>query len=229
MRRILDASAESLMPFVKEAIRSGNLYIAEQYLYRVRKVTPDGIISTVVGTGQQGQQGEGGPAAQAGLMGPTRVAVDAAGTLYIADGQGNRILKVTSAGILTRVAGGGPTRRDEVPATSSFVSTFGGISVDAAGNIYSADWHGHVIRKITTDGIIHTIAGTGKAGATDGCGQALAAQFSAPEDVATDAAGNVYTGPFSDTRTACLGMPFPPPGGRRTGRQYSKLDRYWRV
>jgi uncharacterized protein (TIGR03437 family) len=185
--------------------RSGNLYIAEQNSYRVRKVTPDGIISTVAGIGQPGTQGEGGPAPLAGLMSPTRVAVDTAGNLYIADGQGgNRILKVNSAGILTRVAGGGTIQRDEVPATSSFVSTFGGISVDAAGNIYSADWYGNVIRKITTDGIIHTIAGTGKAGGTDGCGQALAAQFSAPEDVAADAAGNVYTGERGNARVRLI-------------------------
>ena len=134
-------------------------------------------------------------------MSPTRVAVDTVGNLYIADGQGgNRILKVNSGGILTRVAGGGATQRDEVPATSSFVSTYGGISVDAAGNIYSADWYGNVIRKITTDGIIHTLAGTGKIGGTDGCGEALAAQFYAPEDVAVDAAGNVYTGERGNAR-----------------------------
>ena len=109
-------------------------------------------------------------------------------------GGGNRILKVNSIGILTRVAGGGATQRDEVPATYSFVSTYGGISVDAAGNIYSADWYGNVIRKITTDGIIHTIAGTGKMGRTDGCGVALAALFYGPEDVAADGAGCQATG-----------------------------------
>jgi sugar lactone lactonase YvrE len=153
------ATAARISPWGIAVDRSGNLYIAEQYSCRVRKVTTDGIISTVAGTGQAGTQGEGGPANQAALMGPTRVAVDLAGSLYIADGQsGNRILKVTAGGLLTRVAGGGTIQRDEVPATSSFVSTFGGISVDAAGNIYSADWYGNVIRKITADGIIHTVA-----------------------------------------------------------------------
>jgi len=134
------------------------------------------------------------------VMKPSGLAVDAAGNLYIADGQGNRILKVNSSGMLTRVAGGGTTQRDEVPATSSFVSSYGGISVDGAGNIYSADWYGNVIRKITTDGIIHTIAGTGKMGGTDGCGVALAALFYAPEDVAADGAGNVYTGERGNAR-----------------------------
>jgi uncharacterized protein (TIGR03437 family) len=194
------ATAARISPWGITVDSSGNLYIAEQYSYRVRKVTPDGFISTVAGIGQPGKQGEGGPATLAGLMGPTHVAVDTVGNLYIADGQGNRILKVTSGGLLTRVGGGGVTQRDEVAATSSFVSTFGGISVDAPGNIYSADWYGNVIRKITTDGIIHTIAGTGKTGGSDGCGQALAAQFYAPEDVATDAAGNVYTGERGNPR-----------------------------
>jgi uncharacterized protein (TIGR03437 family) len=194
------ATAARIAPWGIAVDGSGNLYIAEQYSYRVRQVTPAGIISTVAGIGQADKQGEGGPATQAGLMSPTRVAVDTVGNLYIADGQGNRILKVTSSGILTRVAGGGATQLDEVPATSSFVSTYGGISVDAAGNIYSADWYGNVIRKITTDGIIHTIAGTGKTGGTDGCGVALAAQFYAPEDVAADGAGNVYTGERGNAR-----------------------------
>ena len=195
------ATAARIAPWGIAVDGSGNLYIAEQNLYRVRKVTPAGIISTVAGIGQAANQGEGGPATLAALMSPTRVAVDTAGNLYIADGQaGNRILKVNSSGILTRVAGGGATQRDEVPATSSFVSTYGGISVDAAGNIYSADWYGNVIRKITTDGIIHTIAGTGKTGGADGCGVALAAQFYAPEDVAADGAGNVYTGERGNAR-----------------------------
>jgi trimeric autotransporter adhesin len=130
------ATSARIAPWGIAVDGSGNLYIAEQNSYRIRKVTPGGIISTVAGIGQAGNQGEGGPASLAALMSPTRVAVDTAGNLYIADGQaGNRILEVNSSGILTRVAGGGATPRDEVPATSSFVSTYGGISVDAAGNI----------------------------------------------------------------------------------------------
>ncbi len=181
---------------------SNNVYIADQYSFRVRKVTPDGIIHTVAGTGQQGLYGEGGPVSQAQLVGPTRVAVDAAGNLYIADGQsGNRILRVGADGILRRIAGGGTTTLDGVPATSSFVSTYGGISVDAAGNVYTADWYRNTIRKITTDGIIHTIAGAAlQQGSGDGCGNALAARFYAPEDVAADAAGNVYTGERGNPR-----------------------------
>ena len=114
--------------------------------------------------------------------------------IYIADGQsGNQILCVGSDAILRRIAGGGITTVDGAPATSSFVSTYGGISVEAAGNVYTADWYGNTIRKITTDGIIHTIGGAAQQqGSREGCGNTLAARFYAPEDVVADPAGNVY-------------------------------------
>ena len=195
------ATAAKIIPWGIAIDRSGNLYIADRYNYRIREVTTDGIIHTVAGTGFSGTLGEGGPAVAAQLADPTRVALDTAGNLYIADGiAGNRILRVGANGILTRIAGGGLVRVDGVMATTSFVSTYGGISVDAAGNVYTADWDGNTIRKITTDGIIHTIAGTGQQGSTDGCGVATAALFYAPEDVTADAAGDLYTGERGNPR-----------------------------
>jgi uncharacterized protein (TIGR03437 family) len=191
------ATAAKITPWGIAIDRSNNLYIADAASARVRKVTPDGIIHTVAGTGQPGAQGEGGPAALAQLQAPRYVAVDTAGSLYIADQ--DRILRVTGDGILTRIAGGGATRMDGVPATSSLIST-AGIAVDSLGNVYTADSAGNTIRKISTDGIIHTIAGTGRQGSSDGCGNALAAQFYAPEGVAVDAAGNVYTGERGNPR-----------------------------
>lgn len=190
------ATAARIAPWGIAVDRSGNIYFAESSTSRVRKVTPDGIIHTVAGVAQLGNPDPAGP------PGPTRVALDGAGNLYIADS--TRIFKMTAGGILTRIAGGGAARVDEVPATSSYVSAYGGISVDPAGNVYSADWYGNVIRKISTDGIIHTIAGSGKQGATDGCGSALAAQFYAPEDVVADPAGNVYTGERGNPRVRLI-------------------------
>jgi uncharacterized protein (TIGR03437 family) len=192
---VAGAQAGTLAPSGIAIDRAGNLYIAEQRSYRVWKLTTDGAMTTIAGTGVKGNTGEGGPATSAQLMGPANLAVDAAGNLYIADGnEGNRILKVTPGGTLTRVAGGGDVPKDAVPATSSYVSTFGGIAVDAEGNIYSADWYRNVVRKITADGIIHTIAGTGRQGGTDGCGTALAAEFYAPEALAVGPAGRLYVG-----------------------------------
>lgn len=207
------ATAAQISPWGIALDRAGNLYIADRFNFRVRKVTPDGIIHTVAGTGGGGSGGEGGPAAAAQLVDPTRVALDVAGDLYIADGMnGNRILRVDLNGILTRIAGGGATRVDGVTATQSYVSSYGGIAVDGAGNLYTADWYNNTIRKITTDGIIHTVAGTGQQGGTDGCGNALAALFYAPEDVATDPAGNVYTGERGNPRVREIS----PAGGIRT-------------
>jgi len=207
------ATSARISPWGIAFDRAGNLYIADRFNFRVRKVTPAGIISTVAGTGTPGSAGEGAPAIVAQLMDPTRVALDAAGDLYIADGQnGNRILRVDTKGVLTRIAGGGATRVDGVPATQSYVSTYGGIAVDTAGNVYSADWYGNTIREITPDGIIHTIAGDGKQGGSDGCGKALAAEFYSPEDVTVDAAGDVYTGERGNPRVRQIS----PAGGIRT-------------
>src|SRR5215210_1531556 len=86
---------------------AGNLYIADGDNFRVRKVSPDGTITTVAGTGQEGLSGDGGPAVKAKLTFPNGVAVDAAGNLFITDGSNGRVRKVDASGIITTVAGGG--------------------------------------------------------------------------------------------------------------------------
>jgi len=181
---------------------AGNLYIADESNNRVRKVTPAGIITTVAGNGNYGYSGDGGPATAASVGSPQGVAVDATGNLYIAENinryydassNSHRIRKVTPAGTITTVAGNGAWgySGDGWPATTASLNGPNGVAVDAAGNLYIADWGNKRVRRVTPGGIITTVAGGGSADPGDG-GLATAASLKSPSGVAVDAAGNLY-------------------------------------
>ena len=155
---------------------AGNLYVADLFNYRIRKVTPAGTITTVAGNGQYGYSGDSGPATAASLNQPSGVAVDAAGNLYIADTLNNRVRKVTSTGTITTVAVGGSGLGDGGPATAASLWWPSGVAVDAAGNLYIADTYNFLVRKVTPGGTITTVAGG----------------LYYPHGVAVDAAGNLY-------------------------------------
>jgi sugar lactone lactonase YvrE len=131
----------------------GNLYIADSYNHRIRKITTTGIISTVAGNGKQGYSGDGGPAASAQLFNPNAIAVDSSGNLYIADTWNHSIRKVTNAGIISAVAGNGVSgfSGDDGPAASAQLNAPYGITVDSAGNLYIAEYGNHRIRKVTAN------------------------------------------------------------------------------
>ena len=173
---------------------AGTLYIADTDNNRIRKVTTAGVITTVAGNGLAGAGGDGGQAVFASLHSPHGVAVDAAGNLYIADTDNNRIRKVTPAGIITTVAGTGISGHsgDGGPATAARLNYPVGVAVDAAGNLYIADTGNSRIRKVTPAGVITTLAGTGIGGYSGDGGPATAAQLKYPFGVAVDAAGNLY-------------------------------------
>jgi sugar lactone lactonase YvrE len=143
---------------------AGNLYIADYANCRIRKVTPSGTITTVAGNGSWGFSGDGGPATNGSLSGPAGLAVDAAGNLYVADTNNNRMRKVTPSGIISTVAGNGIQgfSGDGGPATSASLYQPVGVAVDATGNLYIADWINCRIRKVSTAGIISTVAGNGR-------------------------------------------------------------------
>jgi sugar lactone lactonase YvrE len=175
---------------------AGNLYIADSYNYRVRKVTPAGIISTVAGTGVRGDSGDGGQAIAATFGQPQAVAVDSAGNVYIADLANSRIRRVNSAGNISTLAGNGTQgySGDGGPAASAQLYWPFGLAVDAGGNVYIADRSNNVIRKVTPGGTIFTFAGTGSAGHSGDSGPAASAQLSYPNAVALDSAGTVFVG-----------------------------------
>ncbi|HYI94023.1 MAG TPA: hypothetical protein VEX68_10805, partial [Bryobacteraceae bacterium] len=145
---------------------SGNLFIADYSNDRIRKVSTGGIITTVAGTGSQGFSGDDGPASSAQLARPAGVAVDGAGNLFIADSYNSRIRKVSPSGIISTAAGGGIRNAfsgsgDGEPATSASLWYPAGVALDNIGNLFIADTGNQRIRKVTSNGTITTVAGTG--------------------------------------------------------------------
>jgi sugar lactone lactonase YvrE len=173
---------------------AGNLYIANTYNNRVRKVSTSGTITTVAGNGTPGFSGDGGPATNASLASPTGVAVDAAGNLYIADAGNDRVRKVSASGTITTVAGTGTPgfSGDGGPATGAGLVYPSGVAVDAAGNLYIADTYNNRVRKVSASGTITTVAGNGTPGFSGDGGPATNASLASPSGVAVDAAGNLY-------------------------------------
>jgi sugar lactone lactonase YvrE len=173
---------------------AGNLFIADTANQRVRKVSASGVISTVAGNGTPGYSGDGGPATAAQLAGPSGVAVDGAGNLFIADNGNERVRKVSATGVITTVAGNGTPgySGDGGAATSARLSRPLGVAVDAAGNLFIADSSNNRVRKVSVSGVITTVAGTGTSGYSGDGGPATSAWLSYPSGVAVDAAGDLF-------------------------------------
>jgi uncharacterized protein (TIGR03437 family) len=175
---------------------SGNLYIVDVFNSNVRKVDTNGIISTVAGDGGQGGfSGDGGLATQALLANPQGVAVDKSGNLYIVDRGNQRIRMVNaSSGIISTIAGSSTTgySGDGGPAAQATFNLPSSIAIDASGNLYIADTNNWAIRRISTSGIITTVAGNGQYGYGGDNGQATKAKLAGPTGVAVDASGNLY-------------------------------------
>jgi sugar lactone lactonase YvrE len=149
------------------------------------------IITTVAGSALKG---DGGPATAANLANPVGVVQDGRGNLYIADQQNHRIRKVAASGIITTIAGTGSYGfgGDGGAATAANLANPAGVALDGIGNLYIADSQNHRIRKVTTSGIVSTVAGTGTAGYDGDGAAATAANLNNPVGVAVDGMGNVY-------------------------------------
>jgi len=175
---------------------AGNIYFSEVGNSVVRKIAADGIITTVAGqVGQFGFSGDGGIATSAKLNFPTGIAVDTDGNLYICDKENHRIRKVdVASGNITTVAGNGTdgSDGDGGQAISAQLNTPQGVVIDANGNLYICDDLNNKIRKVTTNGIITTIAGTGEYDFSGDGGLATAAKLKGPIDIDIDNAGNIF-------------------------------------
>lgn len=175
----------------------GNVYVADTQNHTIRRITPAGVVTTIAGkAGEPGAADGTGNAARFNL--PTDVAVDFAGTIYVADATNHLIRKITTAGEVSTLAGsvGAPGAVDGVGATARFSSP-SGLAVTPAGDIIVADTFNDTIRRITPNGTVTTVAGqAGQRGSEDGTG--TAARFNHPMGVAVDAAGNIFVADSSN-------------------------------
>jgi trimeric autotransporter adhesin len=198
---------------------AGNVYFAVETAEQVLRIdATTQILTSVAGNGTEGYSGDNGPATQASLSRPEGLALDLQGNLYIEDQDNNLVRKVDTAGIITTVAGnpatigqgspaysgdGGPaTQANLALCCEGVYASYDSITVDPAGNLFIGDSGHHVVREVTTDGIMHTVAGNAALGAGyagDG-GAATSAQLNWPMGIAVDPAGDLYIADFSNNR-----------------------------
>ena len=170
---------------------SGNLYVADFGNDTIRRISPDGVVSTLAGTaGQRGSTD--GRGAEARFDGPSGVASDAAGNVYVADSGNQTIRRITPAGVVTTLAGraGSPGSTDGRGPKARFFTPWG-IACGSDGELFVTDAYNETIRAISPDGLVSTLAGTvGDWGSSDGRG--ARARFDCPTGIACDGAGELF-------------------------------------
>jgi sugar lactone lactonase YvrE len=159
----------------------GTVFVADYSNNRVRKVTPDGAVSTI-----------------AQVAKPQSIAVDAAGTVYVGTDDTLRLLKITASGTTSTLAGSGTSGFADGPGASARFSKLMGLAVDAGGNVYVADGFNNRIRRVAPDGVVSTVAGSGTAGFADGPGDV--AEFHTPQGIAVDARGVLFVADSANHR-----------------------------
>jgi sugar lactone lactonase YvrE len=182
--------------------KDNNIYAADRINHQIRKIDPKGTVTTVAGTGESDYSGDGGPAAKATFRDPRALAMDKAGNLFIADTANNRIRKIDTKGIVSTIAGTGEHKDtgDGGPALEAGIRSMDAIAVSPDGELYIVGFNTHRIRKITKDGKIVTIAGTGYQGYFGDGGPATKAMLKQPTAVAFDSKGNMYISDMGNNR-----------------------------
>jgi len=186
---------------------AGNVYVADFANHTIRKVSPDGVVTTLAGqAGSPGSADGTGSAAQ--FYYPNGVAVDSAGNVYVADTGNNAIRMVSPAGVVTTLAGLGGLQNQGTADGTGSAARFDwpyGVAADSAGNVYVADSGNNTIRKVSPAGVVTTLAGLApSSGSADGIGSA--ARFDYPTGVAADSAGNAYV---ADSRNHTIRLVSP--------------------
>jgi len=178
----------------------GNVYVSDAIYNIIRKITPDGIVSTLAGIPTANPNPSLAISAKNGMGNsatfnyPQGIVVDDTGNIYVADSQNNLIRKITPSGLVSTFAGTGKADSTNGPTSTASFSGPSGIALDKSGNIYVADYWNNQIRKINTEGIVSTLAGSGLNGfgygSADGFGNQ--ASFHFPTALTVDLSGNVY-------------------------------------
>jgi|GEM_PF-1175564 len=173
---------------------SGNIYVADTFNHRIRKIDKDGLITTVAGNGSTLHSGDGAPATTALLTSPHGLAVEGSGTVYIVDSGAHALRKIDTDGTFTTIAGTGEPAYsgDGDAATAAGLNNPTAIALEGTGTIYIADSNNHRIRKIDTQGIITTIAGNGRPEFSGEGAPAFSAGLHNPNGVHVDALGNIF-------------------------------------
>jgi hypothetical protein len=206
------AAARFSIPTGVATDSAGNVYVADSGIWTgglgeinygnhiIRKITPTGVVTTLAGTAEMSGSADGTGAA-ARFNTPLGVATDSAGNVYVADTYNSTIRKITSAGVVTTLAGtAGMTGSNDGTGAAARFNYPTGVTVDVTGNVYVADTRNDIIRKITPAGAVTTLAGmAGMNGSSDGTG--AAARFDSPSGVAVDSAGNLYV---ADTNNSTI-------------------------
>ncbi|MGI4738514.1 MAG: NHL repeat-containing protein [Janthinobacterium lividum] len=194
------ATAQFSYPNGIAVTSQGTVYVADTNNNCIRAISPTGVVSTLAGAATYGLQD--GPAATARFWQPRGLALDQQGVLYVADCQNNRIRKITPAGVVSTMAGSGPSNVNSIaenfadgPASSALFYYPSGVAVNGQGTVYVADYQNNRIRKITAAGVVSTVAGS-----TGGCtdGDATQAKLYLPTDVTVDASGTLYVADFGN-------------------------------
>jgi len=205
------ASAQFNAPFDVVVGRGGSLIITDWGNLRIRQVSPDGIVTTVAGTGVAGFSGDGGPATQAQLNYPTYTAVDAQGNLFIVDQNNHRIRRVSPGGVITTVAGTGTPgfSGDGGPATNAMLHYPATVVVDRDGSLFIVDEYNYRVRRVDPNGIITTVAGTGTPGFSGDGGPATAAATGILYHIAVDGRGALVLGDYANQRVRRVAPALP--------------------
>lgn len=179
---------------------NGVVYVADSYNHRIRKITPDGQVSTLAGDGNHGFRD--GPGASAEFGYPTGIAVDRIGNLYVADVDNNRVRKITPDGFVSTLAGVGEPGYSDGPGNLTLFNNPGGVAVDGKGYVYVVEYLNNTIRRIAPDGYVISLGGDGNSGFRNGL--AIKGQLNYPTGLSVDGFGNIFVGDAGNSRVRKL-------------------------